>query len=50
MGREKALQRFNVKVNWPGGKGNEEDDLPFKLSRLGHENDGTGCELDYLMP
>lgn len=38
VGREKALKRFDVEVNWPGGEGNEEDDLPFNLSRLGHGN------------
>ena len=41
VGKEKALKRFDVEVNWPGGEGNEEDDLTFNLSRLGHENEGS---------
>ena len=41
VGREKALKRFDVEVNWPRGEGNEEDDLTFNLSRLEHENGGS---------
>ena len=40
MGREKALKRFDVEVNWPVGEGNEGDDFPFNLARLELENGG----------
>ncbi len=40
VGRGKRLKRFDVEVNWPRRQNNEEDDLPFNLSRLGHQNEG----------
>ena len=38
VGREKGLKRFDVEVNWPGLE-EEEDDLPFNLLRLGHQDE-----------
>ena len=40
VGREKDLKTFDVEVNWPGVEDSEEVDLPFKLSRLGHQDEG----------
>ena len=40
VGREKDLKTFDVEVNWPRVEDNEEVDLPFNLSRLGHQDEG----------
>ncbi len=40
VGRGKGLKTFDVEVNWPAVEENEEFDLPFNLSRLGHQYEG----------